>query len=66
MWKAIKFSKEELGLAEFDFEGSMVPQIEQFFRKFGGILTPYYSVVWEKPFPISVRMRAVIKNLLRK
>ncbi len=50
MWAAIKFTKEKLGLNEFDFEGSMVPQIEQFFRKFGGTLTPYYTVRWTKPY----------------
>lgn len=50
MWQAIKFTKEELGLTEFDFEGSMVPQIERFFRKFGGVLTPYYTVRWTKPY----------------
>lgn len=66
MWEAIKFSMGELGLAEFDFEGSMIPQIEQYFRKFGGILTPYYSVFWERPFPIKVRIRAIIRNLIRK
>ena len=49
MWQAIKFTREELGLEEFDFEGSMVPQIEQFFRKFGGALTPYFTVSWTKP-----------------
>ncbi|MFC2001680.1 lipid II:glycine glycyltransferase FemX [Chloroflexota bacterium] len=50
MWEAIKFTKEELGLGGFDFEGSMVPQIEQFFRKFGGRLTPYYTVSWSRPY----------------
>ncbi|MCL5071056.1 MAG: GNAT family N-acetyltransferase, partial [Actinobacteria bacterium] len=49
MWEAIRFTKNELGLDEFDFEGSMVPQIEQFFRKFGSRLTPYYTVSWTKP-----------------
>lgn len=50
IWEAIKFTKECLGLNEFDLEGSMVPQIEQFFRKFGGRLTPCYTVVWGKPY----------------
>jgi len=44
MWEAIKFTKEKLGLSEFDFEGSMVPQIEHYFRGFGGELIPYYGV----------------------
>ena len=28
----------------FDFEGSMIPGVEQFFRSFGGKLTPYYQI----------------------
>jgi hypothetical protein len=50
VWEAIKFTKKELGLSEFDFEGSMIPEIEQFFREFGGILTPRYSVTWRKSY----------------
>lgn len=49
-WEAIKFSKNELGLSEFDFEGSMVPNIEQYFRKFGGNLIPHYTVSWHKAY----------------
>lgn len=48
VWEAIKFTKNELGLDCFDFEGSMIQAIEQYFRKFGGELTPYYSVDWMK------------------
>jgi hypothetical protein len=43
MWEAIKYSKK-IGLRAFDFEGSMVPQIERYFRGFGGQLTPYYRI----------------------
>lgn len=43
MWEAIKYSKE-IGLQYFDFEGSMIPQIERYFRSFGGILTPYFRI----------------------
>lgn len=43
MWEAMRHAKE-LGLKYFDFEGSMVPQIERYFRGFGGTLTPYYRV----------------------
>jgi hypothetical protein len=50
IWQAIKSSKQELGLKEFDFEGSMVPQIEQFFRGFGGRQTVFYTASWEKPY----------------
>lgn len=33
-----------LGLQVFDFEGSMIPAIEKYFRGFGGRLTPFYTV----------------------
>ncbi len=35
---------KSLGLKVFDFEGSMVPSIESFFRGFGGELTPKFTV----------------------
>lgn len=35
---------QEMGLAVFDFEGSVVPAIERYFRGFGGRLTPVLSV----------------------
>jgi len=43
IWESIKYAKE-IGLKFFDFEGSMVPQIEKYFRGFGGKLTPYYRI----------------------
>jgi len=43
LWECIRYAKK-LGLKEFDFEGSMVPQIEMYFREFGGELIPYYSI----------------------
>ncbi|MDD5326972.1 MAG: GNAT family N-acetyltransferase [Phycisphaerae bacterium] len=43
VWEAIKYA-QQLGLSYFDFEGSMVPQIERYFRGFGGKLTPCYSI----------------------
>lgn len=41
--EAIRHS-QELGLRTFDFEGSVMPPIERFFRGFGGRLTPYFTV----------------------
>ncbi len=43
VWEAIKYAKN-IGLKYFDFEGSMVPQIERYFRGFGGQLLPYYRI----------------------
>lgn len=43
IWESIKHAKS-LGLTYFDFEGSMVPNIEKYLRGFGGELTPYYRI----------------------
>jgi lipid II:glycine glycyltransferase (peptidoglycan interpeptide bridge formation enzyme) len=43
MWESIKYAKH-LGLKYFDFEGSMSPKIEKYFRGFGGDLTPCYQI----------------------
>lgn len=43
LWKLILESKKR-GVSVFDFEGSMLPGIEQFFRSFGGELVPYYRI----------------------
>jgi hypothetical protein len=48
LWHAIQFTALDLRLSEFDFEGSMVPAIERFFRKFGGTIKPTYTVHYEK------------------
>ncbi|MCL4870650.1 MAG: GNAT family N-acetyltransferase [Anaerolineae bacterium] len=48
LWDAMCFSRNELGLFEFDLEGSMIPGVELFFRKFGGQLKPFYTISWQK------------------
>jgi hypothetical protein len=44
IWEAIRYSLEELKLKEFDFEGSDVPSLEFFFRKFGGQISPIFHI----------------------
>lgn len=46
IWEAIQFTKNNLGLNEFDFEGSSVETIESFFRTFGGNLQPVHRVCY--------------------
>lgn len=41
MWHSILKSKT-LQLKTFDFEGSMLPAVERYFRDFGGKMIPYY------------------------
>ena len=47
MWEAITHA-HHLGLKTFDFEGSMLPNVESYFRGFGGDLVPYYQVIKAK------------------
>ncbi len=46
---------EERGVGIFDFEGSMIPEVERFFRGFGGDLTPYFSLEKGKGFIYGLR-----------
>jgi hypothetical protein len=43
MWSSIKLAKEKK-INIFDFEGSMIPKVENYFRGFGGSLVPYFQV----------------------
>ena len=43
VFEAIQHCRE-IGLKTFDFEGSVIPAIEKYFRGFGGQLKPYFSV----------------------
>jgi hypothetical protein len=43
VWEAIRHA-QDIGLHTFDFEGSVLPPIERFFRGFGGRLTPYFTI----------------------
>lgn len=43
IWHAIRHAQQK-GSQTFDFEGSMLPEVEKFFRGFGGDLIPYYTL----------------------
>lgn len=66
LWKAISFATVRLGLAEFDFEGSMLPTVEQFFRKFGGTLLPTYTVHWARPRSLGRRIAGRMQRLVSR
>lgn len=42
IWEGIQMASKKSGI--FDFEGSMIEGIENFFRQFGGECVPYYAV----------------------
>jgi hypothetical protein len=43
MWQSIIYAKS-LRISTFDFEGSMIKNIEKYFREFGGELIPYFEI----------------------
>jgi len=42
VWEIIQFVRKELGLVEFDFQGSMIQGIERVRRQFGARQVPYF------------------------
>lgn len=44
IWEAIRFTAEQLHLPVFDFEGSMIRNIEAIRRQFGAVQQPYFAV----------------------
>lgn len=61
IWKAIE-KAAIMKVDFFDFEGSMVPQIERYFRGFGGALTPYYTVN-RASLPIEILLKFVKRDV---
>ncbi|MDO4757621.1 MAG: GNAT family N-acetyltransferase [Parabacteroides sp.] len=42
LWECIHYVSSFVDT--FDFEGSMIPGVERFFREFGAIQTPYFTI----------------------
>jgi GNAT acetyltransferase-like protein len=66
MWRAIEFAATGLKLPEFDFEGSMIPSVERFFRKFGGTLTPNYRIHYQRPSGFGGRLARKLVRIIRE
>ena len=60
MFAAIRHARD-LGLKTFDFEGSVIPAIERYFRGFGGQATPYFTInkAW---LPIEIALKFSKRN----
>ena len=56
LWEGIHFVSQFTDI--FDFEGSMIPGVERFFREFGAIQTPFFTISKGK---LSLLDRARIK-----
>jgi len=61
LWNCIIEAKKK-NLKIFDFEGSMIPNIEKYFRGFGGKLTPYFSVC-KAPFLLECFLKLVKRSI---
>lgn len=61
MWAAIRHA-QSLGLKTFDFEGSILPAIERYFRGFGGDVVPYYTVnrAW---WPVETALKCIRRSV---
>ena len=61
MFEAIRRARE-IGLKTFDFEGSVIPAIERYFRGFGGRLIPFLTVnkAW---LPIEIALKCKKRNI---
>ncbi len=60
VWQAITHARE-MGLKIFDFEGSMIPSIEHYFRSFGGEFKTYYRISrawWPLELGLKLKKRA--------
>lgn len=62
MWEAIKFSSTVT--QKFDFEGSMLESVERFFRGFGALQKPYFSVF--KTNSKVLKAEGFLRELLKK
>lgn len=51
-----------LGLKKFDFEGSMIPEIENYFRGFGGDIVPYFVASYA-PLPLEIALKLVKREI---
>ena len=62
MWHAIRHAATVS--QSFDFEGSMIESVERFFRAFGAIQTPYFTIT-KTPSRL-LRMRRALRNVIKQ
>lgn len=53
---------KETGVEYFDFEGSVIPEVEKYFRSFGPQLTPYFTVN-KAPFLVEIILKFFRRDL---
>jgi len=63
-WEMIRFASEELGLKELDTQGTQLPRLEAFQRKYGCRLTPHYEIRWGKAIGTLVGINRFLSHLM--
>ncbi len=61
IWTAIRYAKSK-ELTTFDFEGSMIPRIERYFRGFGGEIRNYFTLN-RAPFIVEVALKIIKRSI---
>lgn len=46
-WEAMRFTRNQLNINQFDFAGSMIPSVERVRRQFGATPKPYFRIAKE-------------------
>lgn len=62
MWREVEYAASVV--PEFDFEGSMVEGVEQFYRRFGGALCPYLRV--SRSASLRLNLARSVQSTVRK
>ena len=65
VWEAMKFAGKELGLNNFDFEGSMIEPVEEVRRSFGAKQIPYFNVYRDNR-SLLIKILVEVKRKLQK
>ena len=53
LWEAIKFASTVTN--KFDFEGSMIESVEKYFRSFGAVQKPYFTITKTPSFLLRLK-----------
>ncbi len=62
-WEIMKYASEKLGIREMDLEGTILPRIEAFHRRFGGSLTAHYEIRWGRAIEALVALNRFLARV---
>jgi hypothetical protein len=62
-WEMMRFASEEAGIKEMDLEGTMLPRLEAFHRRFGGRLTSHYEIRWGRAIDTLISLNRFVARV---